>query len=325
MRAIKAFTVLAVLATLAWGGYWFAGSRALDRALTEGLARQSAFSVAGHRILGFPNRFDITFDAPRLRIAGGAWSADFLQIFALSYRLNHLIAVFSPEQRVAWAGRDLTLQAADLRASVQMEAGLDLPLDQTALVGADLTLSEGAAVHRLGTLRLASRRIAPALQDVAVLAEEVQPDPAMMDRLDPSRLLPRHFRVLRLDAEVETDRPLDRHALTGAPPSLARLTLTGARIAWVDSDVSLRGRLTPDSRGALSGEVALRVEGWPALLARARAAGLLDRAQDGPLGALIGALPTEAEGETVDVPLSVVSGDVWLGPILLMTLPPLRQ
>lgn len=324
MRAIKAFTVLAVLATLAWGGYWFAGSRALDRALTEALDRQSQFSAASHRILGFPNRFDITLDQPRLAFAGGDWSADFVQVFALSYRLNHLIAVFAPEQRLTLAGRSLAVQAADLRASVQMEATLDLPLDLVALVGTDLALADQENRHRLGALRLASRRLAPDVQEMALLAEEVQPDPAVLDRLDPARVLPRHFRLLRLDAEVQTDRPLDRHALTGAPPAITRLTLTGARLAWVDSDVSLTGRLTPDAGGNLSGEVALRVEGWPALLARARSAGFLEPGQTGPLGALLAALPTEAEGETVDVPLSVVAGDVWLGPILLLTLPPLR-
>ena len=323
MRAIKAFTVLAVLATLAWGGYWFAGSRALDRALTEALDRQSQFSAASHRILGFPNRFDITLDQPRLAFAGGDWSADFVQVFALSYRLNHLIAVFAPEQRLTLAGRSLAVQAADLRASVQMEATLDLPLDLVALVGTDLVLADQENRHRLGALRLASRRLAPDVQEMALLAQEVQPDPAVLDRLDPARVLPRHFRLLRLDAEVQTDRPLDRHALTGAPPAITRLTLTGARLAWVDSDVSLTGRLTPDAGGNLSGEVALRVEGWPALLARARSAGLLESGQTGPLGALLAALPTEAEGETVDVPLSVVAGDVWLGPILLLTLPPL--
>ncbi len=324
MRVIKGFTVLAVLATLAWGGYWFAGSRALDRALTEGLARQTHLTVAGHRILGFPNRFDVTLDQPRLAFAGGAWSADFVQVFALTYRLNHLIAVFAPEQRLTLAGRDLRLTAEDLRASVQMEAGLDLPLDQVALVGSGLAVLDQAATHRMGVLRLASRRIAPAVHELAFVAEEVQPDPALLDRIDPGGTLPRLFRVMRLDAEVETDRPLDRHALTGTPPAVSRLTLTGARLAWAESDVTLSGRLTPDAQGNLSGDVVLRVDGWPALLERARAAGMLDPDQTGPLGSLLGALPTEAEGETVQVPLSVTSGDVWLGPILLLTLPPLR-
>jgi hypothetical protein len=324
MRVIKAFTVLAVLATLAWGGYWFVGSRALDRALSEGLARQSQLSVAGHRIMGFPNRFDITLDQPRLSFAGGVWAADFVHIFALTYRLNHLIAVFAPEQRLTMAGHAVTLESADLRASVQMEAGLDLPLDQVALVGEGLTLTDQGASHRLGVLRLASRRIAADVQELALLAEDVQPDPATLDRLDPARTLPRHLRVLRLDAEVQTDRPLDRHALSGPPPAVTRLTLTGARLAWVDSDVSLAGRLTPDAQGNLSGDVVLRIDGWPALLARARATGMLEPGQTGPLGALLAALPTEAGGETVEVPLAVTAGDVRLGPILLLTLPPLR-
>lgn len=323
MRAIKALTVLAVLATLAWGGYWFAGARALDRALTEILSTQTRFGMDGHQILGFPNRFDVTLDQPRLAFEGGDWSADFVQVFALSYRLNHWLAVVSPEQRLRLAGESLSINATDLRLSVELEAGLDLPLDRVALVGEGLSIRHADATHRLDRLRIASRRIAPEVQELALVVEDLQPDPALMDRIDPLGHLPRHLRVLRLDAEAQTDRPLDRHSLTGQPPGRVQLTLTGARLAWVDSDIALTGRLTPDARGLMSGAVELRIDGWPALLARARATGMLEPGQTGPLDALLSALPTDHGGDSIEVPLSVVSGDVWLGPILLLTLPPL--
>lgn len=320
MRAIKAFTVLAVLAAVAWGGYWFAGSRAIDRALTEALARNPQVSFAGHRILGFPNRFDVTLDQPRLAFEGGEWSAPFVQVFALTYRLNHVIAVFANQQSLRIGDQSLDLTSTDLRASVIVAPELDLPLERTSLVGEGVELRSGTDVHRLGTLRLASRRRAALVHEVVLMAENILPDPGLMDVLDPARTLPRQLTELRLDAEIETDRPLDRHAQGGV--RVAGLAFTGARLAWVDSTLALSGRLSPEVDGRLTGELVLSVQGWAALQARARSAGMLDPAQTGPLGALVAAVPVASD--SVEIPLAVRQGDVWLGPILLLTLPPLR-
>src|SRR5690606_31763771 len=111
MRALKALTVLAVVATFIWCGYWFVGARALDRAIGQGLAHVPALSTEGHTIRGFPNRFDITFDAPHLRAEGVDWQAPFVQVFALSYRLNHLIAVFAHDQLLQAGGLSVAVHS----------------------------------------------------------------------------------------------------------------------------------------------------------------------------------------------------------------------
>lgn len=324
MRALRILTALAIGATLLWGGYWFAGRAALDRALVEGLARLPQVSVAGHSIQGFPNRFDVTFDQPRVAVEGLEWTAPFVQVFALSYRLNHLIAVFAHDQALRFDGVEVTLHSEDLRASIEMEAGLDLPLTAVAVVGAGIEMQLDGTQTRIDSLRMASRRLDGTVQQLALLAEGVFPDGTLLDRLDPQGNWPRHFFVLRLDAEVEFDRPLDRHALAGTPPRLTRLTLTGARIGWEGSEIDLTGRLTPDASGALSGEVVVTVTGWPALQARARASGLLQEGGQGLLGPLLRALPTAGDGDRIEVPLAVEAGDLRLGPLLLGTLPPLN-
>ncbi|MCL4676943.1 MAG: DUF2125 domain-containing protein, partial [Pararhodobacter sp.] len=153
---MRILAVLAVLATLGWCGYWVVGSRALDRAIVAGLAASPEIAVAEHRILGFPNRFDVTFDAPRITAGGAQWSAPFVQVFALSYRLNHVIAVFAPDQRLVGRGLEALLHSEDLRASLVVEPGLDLPLERFSLVGQGLTLSLDGNTHRAEGLRAAS-------------------------------------------------------------------------------------------------------------------------------------------------------------------------
>lgn len=321
MRAIKALTVLAVLATVAWCGYWFVGARALDRAVANVLAEAPELSADGHRVRGFPNRFDVTLEGPRLVSDGVEWSAPFVQIFALSYRLNHLVAVFAPDQALSLDGRRATLHSRDLRASVVMEPGLDLPLDRFTLIGADLDLALDGATHGLDVLRLAGRRTGPTQHEIALVAEAVFPDSGWLARSDPEGLWPRRLDLLRLDAEIELSRPLDRHALASGGPHLTRLTLTGARIAWPGVGIDAAGRLTAGADGALSGDVVLTVSGWRALLARLRDQGVLTPDYHELLSTTLAPMAIGTEGDTIEAPLSVVSGDVYVGPLLLGTLP----
>lgn len=321
MRAIKALTVLAVLATAAWCGYWFIGMRALDRAITNGLAHVPEVSAEAHHIQGFPNRFDVTLDQPRLAVDGVEWTAPFVQLFALTYRLNHLVAVFAHDQAISANGLQATLHSSDLRASLQMEAGLDLPLDRFTLVGRDLDLQLDQSTHSFDALRFATRRVAGNEHELAVLAENVFPDPGLMTQIDPEGLWPRRFEVLRADAELEFDRPLDRHLFDGPEPRLTRVTLTGGRIKSPEYDILAAGRLTPGDDGMLSGDVTLTVTGWRLLLERARDAGLLTPEYHGLLSETLAAMAVGESGDTIEAPLSVLNGDVHIGPLLLGTLP----
>lgn len=321
MRAIKALTALAVIATLLWCGYWFVGERALDRAIRHGLAQVPEVEAQDFSILGFPNRFDVTFTEPRIHLDGVEWGAPFVQLFALSYKLNHLVAVFAHDQFLRAGGTETTVHSTDLRASLLMEPGLDLPLSAFTLVGEQLDLGQDGATQGIDRLRLASRRTGERVHQLVALAEGVFPDAAMMDRLDPDALWPRHFDRVRLDAEAEFDRPLDRHLFDGIEPALTRVTLTGADVAWTGVEISAAGRLTPDDEGALVGDVTVTVTGWRALLATLGAAGALSPEQQATLAATLPTMATGGQTDQLTVPLTVVAGEVWLGPLALGPLP----
>ncbi|MCB1390440.1 MAG: DUF2125 domain-containing protein [Rhodobacteraceae bacterium] len=321
MRALKWVTALAVLATAVWCGYWFVGARALDRVIDQGLAHLPEVSVQDHHIQGFPNRFDVTFDAPHIRVDGAEWQAPFVQLFALSYRLNHVIAVFAHDQLLLAGDTGAALHSEDLRASLLMEPGLDLPLDAVTLVGQQLDLSVDGGTTGIDRLRLASRRIDDRVHQLVALAEGVFPDPRAMDSLDPQRLWPRRFDVLRLDAEAEFDRVLDRHLFDGPEPQLARLTLTGLHATWEGVDIDIAGRLTPGRDGALSGDVSAVVSGWRRLLVLLRDSGVLTPDLHDGLEHALAAMAAGQDGQSLEVPLSVVDGEVRLGPLWLGTLP----
>jgi Uncharacterized protein conserved in bacteria (DUF2125). len=142
-----------------------------------------------------------------------------------------------------------------------------------------------------------------------------------MEALDPQRLWPRRYEVLRLDAEAEFDRPLDRHLFDGTEPRLARLTLTGAHATWEGVDIDIAGRLTPGADGALAGDATAVIDGWRQLLAMLRDGGVITPDLQSGLEPALAAMAAGAEGDRLEVPLSVTAGEVWLGPLWLGTLP----
>jgi len=319
--AMRILAVLAVVATLGWCGYWLVGARALDHAIATGLTSSSVIDASDHTIQGFPNRFDVTVESPRFETDSLQWSAPFVQFFALSYRLNHLITVFAHDQRISVLGRDATLHSEDLRASLVMEAGLDLPLDRFTLIGQQLELSTEGQTHRLENLRAASRRLSEREHEIGVVLETVFPDTGHLDRIDPERHLPRRLDVLRLNAEVEFDRALDRHAVGGPEPMLVRWTLTGGRAAWGGTDFVASGELSPGLDGLLSGIVELSVTGWRELTDRLRASGGIPPENDALVSLILQGLVNPEDANRIDAEFTVTNGTVYLGPILIGAIP----
>jgi len=321
VAAIRILAVLAIVATLGWCGYWFIGARALDHAISNGVQSIAEVEVADHTIRGFPSRFDVTLTEPSVSANGLHWSAPFVQVFALSYRLNHLIAVFAHDQRLSGLGLDAVLHNEDLRASLVLEAGLDLPLDRFSLVGQGLELSLAGETHRAEGLRAASRRITEREHDVALVLETVFPDSAFMTRLDPQNIWPRRFDVLRLAAEIEVSHALDRSMIGGPEPRVQRVTFTGAHVQWEGTDITAAGRLTPGSTGLLSGDLRLSVIGWRALMQRARDAGLMPAEHDALIAMAMQGLVNAEDPNRIDAAFSVVNGVVSIGPITVGVIP----
>jgi hypothetical protein len=320
MRLVRWLFGLAVVATLLWGGYWYAGARALRSAIDELLADPgSPLSAAELAIAGFPNRFDVTLTEPRLALPGLDWSAPFVQAFALSYRPHHLILVFPPEQRLALPGAEWCLVAGDGRASAVLAPARRLELERLVVVLAEVAL-EGPARLNATALRLAMRPAGPARYEAVAEAETVFPDPALLDAQDPDRHWPRRFDVLRLDAELAFDRPLDLEAARHGRLPAPRVVLTAARAAWPGVDLEARGRIDLHAVGGPAGEITLAIRGWRDLVALLERSGSLSPELRRWIDDTALSLARTEDGAVVDVPLRIEGGRVRLGPLVLLDL-----
>lgn len=317
---MRILLALAISATLGWGGYWFAGSRTLDAAVSATLQGNPAFSVQSYEVRGFPNRFDLTLTEPRLTMEGLEWRAPFVQLFALTYRPHHLIAVFPHDQGFVLNGVAGTLTTTDLRASLVMRAETSLPLERVVMVAQGPALAFDGQTHRADAVRFATRALSATRHELALEAEVLFPDPAFVALLDPSGQLPRRLDVLRLLAEVDVTRPLDRALLDGQGVAVSDLALTGLRAAWDGVDIDITGRLSADAQGRATGDVLVTVTGWEALLAQLQAAGTEVPTM---FTSALRAMADPDTPERVEIPLRVRAGMVQLGAFSLLELPPL--
>jgi hypothetical protein len=322
-RVLRILALVAIVAAAAWGAYWFVGARALDRTVAQLLADNPAVTAEAHSVQGFPNRFDLTLTRPQLQAGSLQWQAPFVQVLALSYRPNHVIMVFPHDQQASINGHQAMLHSANARASLVAARDVDLPLERVVLVLQNPQLQFDGATHQAEAVRAASRAVDAQLHEAVVEIDSALPDPALMAALDPEGNWPRRFDVLRLEAEVRFDRPLSRLALAGPLPRVTSVLLTNARMHFEGVDIVATGQVEPDAAGRLSGPVTLTVTGWPALLQRLAASGLIDPDQAGFLRPMLASMAAPDSPDRIEIELTLRDGALAAGPLTLARVPPL--
>ena len=320
---LRVLIVVTALGAALWSGWWWVGATGVERAVAAAAmrARADGWEVewSDLAVRGFPSRFDTTVTQPAVAPPDGAWrwTAPFVQVFALSYRPNHLIAVLPPRQSVATRFGTATVEDDDLRASLRIVPGLDAALAQATATGEGIRVAvDGAPAASVARGQVALRR-APeggARYDLALSLEDVGIDAALASGLDPEGLLPRTVRSVTVDASATLDRVLDRH-LEG-PAGMETLEVDAARVVWGGLDFTLSGTLAADAAGLADGTLTLAVGDVDALEEM-----LEPFLPEGQLR-LAGAFLRASEGAAV--PLAVSDGVVRFGPLPLGTLPPMR-
>lgn len=320
---MKRLAYLIVIAAMAWSGFWLAGYWGLSRALPAWFdARQNEGWVAEYEdlsVTGFPSRLDSTFT--NLSLAdpdtGVAWDAPFFQLFALTYRPHHVIAVWPNSQSLATPNQRLDITTGDMRASLVLDPGTDLTLARSNLAidalgitsSADWTLSADAvklAMHRSDTT--------PTQYRLALQADGLTPPVGF--ELPDGLTLPRSFTRFQADLTAEFDRPWDRSAIEDTRPQPVMLDLTLAEIIWGDLELNAAGRVTLDTLGSPTGEITIRAVNWRDILDVARRSGQLpDSAIDLTEQALSLLAQLSGNENTLDIPLSFAGGRTKLGPL----------
>ncbi|WP_439563327.1 DUF2125 domain-containing protein [Roseinatronobacter sp.] len=309
-----------VLAAIGYGTYWHISARGLEQEIAATLDRNPHISVADYDLGGFPHRFDLTLDAPRLRLPerGLEWHGPVLNIHALSYQPHHVIAVFPPEQMLWLNGQEWTLRSPDARASVVMDRNRSGILDRANLVFDTPEFTRLSELHKADSLRASvTRSNDTADYDVALELSGYRPDEGVMSALDPNRSLPPMLARSRALATLRFDSPLQPGM---AAPDLIDITITEMDIIWGDIAVQASGRLQPDVAGTLSGQLDLRITRWDQVLDLLVAAEVMapDAAQMAQM--LLTSLSDRDSGQ-LDLPLRVRQSVMSFGPVALGMLP----
>lgn len=332
---------LLVIATLLWSGYWFVGSSALRQGAEQWFADQAAKGVTVEktalRVTGFPNRFDMTVDGPRLSDpqSGIGWQAPFVQIFAMTWKPWHVIAALPPEQTVTLPDQAITLTAEGMRASLRAEPASALPLAAAIVESGPFSATSTAgwtvAAAKAVTSVSADEEVPGAgdLPNTYVLSLDIAglaPDPASIERIVAEADLPPSIAVMRVLATATTTAPIDRFS-ANTNPRLAALDLTDSLVTWGDLSVVATGRITPDDQGFAAGRIDFAITNYQRLVPALVAAGVIQPELSQTIGNMLTALAQDSgDANLLKLPLLLEAGRVSLGPLPLgpapLLLPP---
>lgn len=331
-------TLLAVilLAALGWSGYWFMVSSGVKVGLGNWLEERRAegwvAETSDITVLGFPNRIDTTLSDVELADpeTGLAWEADFLQLLALSYRPNHVIAVWPPEQRLATPYDKFDLASTDMRASLILAPNTDLTLERLTLTAENLTITRSGERDStdLNKLTLAAERAAvdpePSYR-LGLAADGFSPALPWRLQLDPSETLPKSLDALSVDMTVTFDAPWDRFAIERARPQPRKIKVRLAEARWGQLELLLAGDLTVDDAGVPTGSLTVKARNWREILDLGVASGVVPEGLAGSLRDGLGLISQLAGNpRTLDLPLEFARGRVFLGPVPIGPAPVLR-
>ncbi|WP_245776414.1 DUF2125 domain-containing protein [Thalassovita taeanensis] len=326
------FVILA--AALGWSGYWVVGVQGVKSGFANWFgARQAqgwAAEYADLAVRGFPNRFDTTFTDLSLAdpATGWAWEAPFFQILALSYKPNHVIAIWPDQQLLATPGDKYDITSAKMQASLVLDAGIDLPLNRSNLAADTVQVAarEGGTTT-MTALRVAVQRVESTKHTyrMAVTADDLAPPLDFRTRIDAQGALPRTLAALRADLTVSFDRQWDRSAIEQSRPQPTALTLKLAEARWGELELLAAGELEIDTQGRPMGRLTVKARNWREMIQMAVAAGALSQGIGDQIENALGMLAgLSGNPKTLDVPLDFRRGLIFLGPLPVGTAPIVR-
>ena len=319
---MRKLTFLVVILAALYGSYWVVGSRAIENGARQGLADLQAdgwdVRYSDLATIGFPSRFDTTVTDLSLRSPDGltGWEGPFVQVFALSYQPNKVIAVL-PRDFIVTMGGDAFMVVNDrLRASGAVRASSDLALSDITVEADQLAVSSA----RLGQITLnrglAAVRAVPDMPNrydtYLELTTLAQDRPILMQDQLPDRIERFVF-----DGALTFDRPLDRHGFdgTGPEPALREVDLRNMALDVADMSLTASGTLTVDALGVPDGRITFRTAQWRQLVDYLVVAGVIDPGMQRTVTNVAQAMASG--GGELALPLSFQNGFMSIGPLPL--------
>lgn len=316
-----------VAAAALWSGYWFVGSRGIERGLTAWLdARTDEGWVAetgAVEVAGFPTDFDTTLRDVELADPATAVlvSLPELNIRAAAISPTRATLTFPPAFVVASPDERVDVAVDLMTAHLGFVPGPNLVVDDVdaEISGLALTSTGGwVAAADSVSLDLARQDGEEALYDLAFQADTLTPSRPLRLRIDRTGFLPETIETVRVSATVGFDRPWDRRALEERRPQPRRIDLDLLQATWGDLDLRVAGDLTIDSQGIPTGQVVVKATNWREMIAIAQSSGFLPESFAEPLEQALGFVAgLSGSPNTLDAPLDFVDGVVRFGPVPL--------
>ncbi len=307
-----------------WSGYWLVGERLIESRiatfLASGVPKSVVLDQTGFDISGFPNRFDLTVNGPNFRdpATGWGWSAEFAQVFAMTWKPWHLIAALPTEQRLQTPFGALRLASSRFMASLQVVPSTDLALDEAVLEVENAALS-GALFREVQAdklvVALKHDAAAPFAYRFGVQASVLA---ALVAGAAP-------MEAARLDAVLVMTAALDRTAAVRLP-GLAEIEINAVSLTRGAVKVNGAGHIARSAEGFAEGLVQFKVEGWRDLPVMLADFGLIKPEIAPTLAKELDIIAAEqGDPAVLSLPLSFKSGLGYLGALPISRVPKLVQ
>lgn len=310
---------LVIGAALLWSAWWVIGAQGVKAGLSTWFeARRSEGWQAESstiKLRGFPNRFDATIEDLALAdpASGFEWRAPFVQIFALSYRPDHIILTLAPTQQItAPTGDKITVDSNKLQGSVVFAPTTDLAPIRATFVAENLQARslDGWGLT-LPKAQLSVRHTLSAEYDLALDATQ-----ARISGIFPAEQAEEKQLELHLDANVGLHAPLNRFTIEDQPPQPRFINLRFARAEWGQLALNLSGRLDFNAAGQPEGQLHLRTTNWRKMLDLGESMSLLQPEMRPTIERSLSLLAKLSDGpETLEVMLNFAGGSISFGPV----------
>jgi hypothetical protein len=177
----------------------------------------------------------------------------------------------------------------------------------------------------LSALTLAAERMEGATYRLGLRAEGLTLAAPWRAMLDPENRLPQMISGASADLTVTFDKPWDRSAIERARPQPTQIKVALADGRWGELQLQAAGTVTVDAQGLPEGEITLKARNWREIVTLMRVAGVLPESLAGSVESGLGMMARMAGNpETLDIPLGLRGGRVWLGPVPIGPAPVLR-
>ncbi|MEM9580706.1 MAG: DUF2125 domain-containing protein [Pseudomonadota bacterium] len=324
---MKRLLIVILVAAALWAGYWFIGARTATANFEAWFAQRSTegwvAENSGIVTRGFPNRFDTTISDITLADpdTGVAYTAPFLQIFALSYKPEHLIAVWPTTQQLATPFGAIGITSTKMRTSLVVDASSNAAIERSQFEAMEMALAFPDGREAKADAVNAAIEKLPAAQAAYHFGLDakglVLPQPAAL-KLQTGDLLPDALERARADVTMTFDAPWDLDALQSRRPQPTRIDVRLIEARWGQLDLKIAGALDVNTQGQPTGKLTIKAQNWRDILTLAVASGMLPEQMERPIDQGLSLLSgLSGNPKTLDLPLDFANGRVFLGPIPL--------